>query len=53
MVFDGLRNAAYYRARMEVVPVTAPDYYREHIDTWSAYPEHAAMAGLVPDAPRR
>ena len=33
------------RARMEVVPVSAPDYYREHVDTWSAYPEHAARHG--------
>jgi predicted RNA methylase len=33
------------RARMEVVPVTAPDYYQEHIDRWTAYPEHAAKHG--------
>jgi len=33
------------RARMEVVPVSAPDYYREHIDTWNAYPEHATKHG--------
>ena len=31
------------RARMEVVPVSVPDYYRECIDTWNAYPEHAAL----------
>jgi predicted RNA methylase len=33
------------RARMEVVPVTTPDYYQEHIDRWTAYPEHAAKHG--------
>jgi hypothetical protein len=34
------------RARLEVVPVSAPDYYRKHIDSWAAYPEHAARLGL-------
>ena len=34
------------RARMEVVPVTAADYYLEHIEAWSAYPEHAAASNL-------
>ena len=30
------------RARMEVVPVSVPDYYKVQIDAWSAYPEYAA-----------
>lgn len=34
------------RARMEVVPVTAPDYYRRHIDAWNAYPENAQERNL-------
>ncbi|MEE4145372.1 MAG: class I SAM-dependent methyltransferase, partial [Halieaceae bacterium] len=33
------------RARMEVVPVSVPAYYRKHIDAWSAYPAHAAAHG--------
>jgi hypothetical protein len=30
------------RARMEVVPVSAPGYYQKYIDAWTAYPGHAA-----------
>jgi predicted RNA methylase len=30
------------RARMEVVPVCAPSYYREHVDKWSEFSEHAS-----------
>ncbi|MDH5173562.1 MAG: 50S ribosomal protein L11 methyltransferase, partial [Gammaproteobacteria bacterium] len=33
------------RARMEVVPVSAPDYYQKHIDAWNGYPGHAAELG--------
>lgn len=29
------------RARMEVVPVTATDYYQKHIDGWGNYSEHS------------
>jgi predicted RNA methylase len=34
--------------RMEVVPVSAPDYYREYVDQWSAYPEQAERHGMPP-----
>jgi predicted RNA methylase len=33
------------RARMKVVPVSVPDYYRKHIDRWSTYAEHAQEHG--------
>jgi len=34
------------RGRMEVVPVSAPDYYREYVDQWNAYPEQAKQYGM-------
>ena len=35
-----------HRGRMEVVPVSAPDYYRKHVDAWGDYPVHAREHGL-------
>lgn len=34
------------RARMEVVPVSAPDYYQKHVQAWQDSPEHLAEEGL-------
>ena len=34
------------RGRMEVVPVSAPAYYRKHIDAWGRFPETCAEQGL-------
>ena len=34
------------RGRMEVVPVSAPDYYEKHIDSWARFPEHCRQEGL-------
>jgi hypothetical protein len=34
------------RGRMEVVPVSAPDYYQRQVERWDTYPEHALSHGL-------
>lgn len=34
------------RGRMEVVPVSAPDYYHQQVGRWAAYPEYAAAISL-------
>ena len=34
------------RGRMEVVPVSAPAYYRKHIEAWGSFPETCAEQGL-------
>jgi SAM-dependent methyltransferase len=34
------------RGRMEVVPVSAPVYYRKHVDAWGSFPEICAEQGL-------
>ena len=34
------------RGRMEVVPVSAPAYYRKHIDAWGSFPETCGKQGL-------
>jgi predicted RNA methylase len=34
------------RACMEVVPVSAPDYYQKNINAWNTYPEYAADHSL-------
>jgi predicted RNA methylase len=34
------------RGRMEVVPVSAPAYYRKHIDAWGSFPETRTERGL-------
>lgn len=35
-------------ARMEIVPVSAPDFYQRHIDDWGDYPSHALGYGAPP-----
>lgn len=34
--------------RMEIVPVSAPAYYQQHIDSWGEFPERAQAQGLSP-----
>jgi hypothetical protein len=36
------------RGRMEVVPVSAPDYYSKYVDQWGAYPQQAQQHGMPP-----